>query len=156
MDYVSFSIDAEQFALPVSRVREILQRDSITHLPDMESYMLGIINLRGLVVPVMDLGQRLGLRDSRPAEASIAAEDAALDSRSDQTILILEAADGASVGLVTDDVREVVQFPDEEIQPPPRTGLVVERAELVAGIVSSGESFTILLAPEPLLQEATE
>lgn len=145
MDYVTFTIDNDQFALPVSQVREILQRDTITHLPDLDDCMLGIINLRGSVVPVMDLGKRLGLttrEQTGHGDRNITQE---------QTIIILEASEGAMVGLITDVVREVVQIPQEDIQPPPKTGLAVRESELLRGIVSTNDSFTILLAPEPLL-----
>lgn len=132
---VVFRIKDEEFGLPIQRVREIIKVPHITHLPHSADYVEGVINLRGDVMPVVNLRVRFGL----PAREN-----------NDRTrIIIVEFAAG-QVGLVVDEVTEVLRLPHEQIGPPPAhvAGL---RTELISGVGKLDDRLLILLEVDHLL-----
>lgn len=131
--YLSFALGGEAFAVNVLQVKEILDVVNITRVPQMPDYMLGVINLRGSVVPVVDLRCKFGM------------EKRALGQES--CIVVLEVDfDGEQlvIGALTDAVREVLDLSSEEIEPPPRLGMKL-RSEFIRGMGKKGESFIIIL-----------
>lgn len=110
--YLAFTLGQESFALPVLQVREIIRYAAITPVPQMPGYFRGVLNLRGKVIPVIDLRLKLGF-----AEAAI----------TDGTcIFVVDARLGEGrttrVGLVVDSVEEVLNLSDAEIDEPPHIG----------------------------------
>ncbi len=110
--YLAFTLGQESFALPVLQVREIIRYAAITPVPQMPAYFRGVLNLRGKVIPVIDLRLKLGF-----AEAAI----------TDSTcIFVVDASIGdgrtTRVGLVVDSVEEVLNLSDAEIDEPPHIG----------------------------------
>lgn len=131
--YVTFGLDAELFGVEVTRAREILDLVPITKVPQTPDYLLGVINLRGQVVPVVDLRVKLGLPQ--------------VESTRDSCILVMEVQlDGEilTVGGLADSVREVLELRDDQIEPPPRMGTKL-RTEFIAGMGKLDEQFLILL-----------
>lgn len=111
--YLSFRIDEEMFSLNVSMVREVLDMVRITRVPRMPDYIRGVINLRGSVVPVIDLGERMGFDVQEETEdTSIVVAEVDLDG---ETLVL---------GLICDAVDEVVNLKIEDIQPPPKVSKV--------------------------------
>lgn len=131
--YVTFGLGGELFGVEVTRAREILSQVAVTRVPRTPDYLLGVINLRGQVVPVVDLRVKMGLPH---AEAT-----------RDSCIIVMEVQiDGEvlTVGGLADSVREVLELRDDQIEPPPRLGMKL-KTEFIAGMGKVDEQFLILL-----------
>ena len=134
--FLSFSLGSEVFGMDIRTVREIIQHGSITPVPLMPDFVRGIINLRGAVVPVIDLHARFG----RPA-ANIGKKSC---------IIIFDASrqgERAEIGLLVDAVSEVVEIPADQIEPVPDFGTSVRR-EFMRGIGKLQGRFIVLLEPD--------
>ena len=131
--FLSFALGDEVFAVNVLQVREILDVINITRVPQMPEYMLGVINLRGSVVPVVDLRCKFGMA-KRPLNG-------------ENCIVVMEVDfDGERIviGALTDAVREVLDLAADQIEPPPRMGMKL-KSEFIRGMGKQGESFIIIL-----------
>jgi len=131
--YVTFSLGEELFGVEVSRTREILSLTPVTKVPQTPDYLLGVINLRGQVVPVVDMRLKLGL----PAG----------DETEDTCIIVVDVlVDGETitVGAQADAVREVMDIRSDQIEPPPRLGTRL-KTEFINGMGKIDEQFMILL-----------
>lgn len=131
--YVTFSLGEELFGVEVTRTREILSMTPVTRVPQTPDYLLGVINLRGQVVPVVDMRLKLGL----PAGKETA----------DTCILVVEVQiDGEviTVGALADAVREVLDIRTDQIEPPPRLGTRL-KTEFISGMGKIDDQFMILL-----------
>ena len=131
--YVTFSLADELFGVEVSRAREILSLTPLTKVPQTPAYLLGVINLRGQVVPVVDMRLKLGLPAAEETE--------------DTCIIVIEVqVDGEAivVGALADAVREVLEVRDDQIEPPPRLGTKLN-TEFINGMGKVDEQFMILL-----------
>ena len=137
--YLTFHLAAEVFAIDIRSVREIIQYGAMTTVPLMPSFVRGVINLRGAVVPVIDLHARFG----RPA--------ATVGKKS--CIVIFDAmrnGERAELGLLVDAVSEVIKIAADQIEPPPDFGTAVRR-DFIRGIGKVGKRFVILLDPDRAL-----
>ncbi len=132
--YLTFRLGEEVFAFDVAKTREVLDFTSVTRVPGSPRFMLGVINLRGGVVPIIDLRLKFGMPVvARTRETCIIVLDLSLDG--EQT----------TVGAVADSVREVLDLDDSQIEPPPRIGTRL-KTEFIRGMGRIGESgFLILL-----------
>ncbi|TLM68462.1 MAG: chemotaxis protein CheW [Deltaproteobacteria bacterium] len=131
--YVTFSLGDELFGVEVTRAREILDLVPVTKVPQTPDYLLGVINLRGQVVPVIDLRIKMGLPQAEATRESC--------------IIVMEVAvDGEvlTVGGLADSVREVLELRDDLIEPAPRLGTKL-KTEFIAGMGKVDEQFLILL-----------
>jgi purine-binding chemotaxis protein CheW len=131
--YLTFRLGEETFAVDVTKAREILDFTLPTRVPQTPGYMLGVINLRGSVVPVVDLRLKFGL--------------AATATTRDTCIIVLEInADGeaTTVGAVADSVEEVLELDAEQIEPPPRIGTRL-KTEFIRGMGNHDGRFLIIL-----------
>lgn len=139
MQALTFQLGAEVYALDIRNVREIIQHGPMTTVPLMPGFVRGVINLRGAVVPVVDLNARFGRAPSLPGKKTC--------------VVIFDALrDGerTELGLMVDAVSEVVDIPAEAIEPPPAFGASVRR-EFIRGIGKLGGRFVILLDPDRAL-----
>lgn len=132
--FLTFGLADEDYGIEIRFVTEIIGIQRITEIPDMPEYLRGVINLRGKVIPVMDVRTRFQMppRD--------------YDER---TCIIVVNLDGPSMGLVVDKVKEVANIPEEQIEPPPRTGR--ETDHYIQGSGKTGDGVKILLDVERLL-----
>ncbi|RMD83292.1 MAG: purine-binding chemotaxis protein CheW [Lentisphaerae bacterium] len=105
--YLAFSIENQDYAFEIYHVLEIIQIQNITPVPDVPDYVKGVINLRGQVIPVVDMRMRFGL-PSRDYD--------------DRTCIIVVRVENISLGLIVDRVQEVFEIAEENISPPPRIG----------------------------------
>jgi purine-binding chemotaxis protein CheW len=131
--YLTFRLGEEIFALDVAQVREVLDMCPITKVPGTPDFMRGVINVRGSVVPVMDLRRKFGLPES----------DQTLDTR----IIVMEIdIDGevTILGTLADSVDEVLDLEPGRIEPPPKIG-ARWRTEFIRGIGKRDDKFLILL-----------
>lgn len=137
--FLTFSLDDEVFAMDIRNVREIIQYGSMTKVPLMPSFVRGVMNLRGSVVPVIDLQARFG----RPvAEVGKKTCVVIFDAH--------RAGERVELGLMVDAVSEVIEIPADRTEPAPQFGASVRR-DFIAGMGRVGERFVVLLDPERAL-----
>jgi len=138
--YLTFHLAAEVFAMDIRTVREIIQYGPMTGVPLMPDFVRGVINLRGSVVPVIDLRARFG---QAPAEVSKKTCIVVFDA--------LRDGERLELGLLVDAVNEVMDIPASQIEPPPSFGTAVRR-EFIRGMgkLASGR-FVIVLEPDRAL-----
>lgn len=131
--YLTFVLGAETFAIGIMAIKEIIEYSSLTEVPMMPTYVRGVINLRGAVVPVLDLPVRFGKTASAVTKRTC--------------IVIVEVAlagERHTLGLVVDAVNAVLDIPTSEIEPPPAFGASI-RTEFIRGMVKVNSKFVILL-----------
>jgi len=142
---VIFRIGGEEFAIDIALTKEIVTMRPITPIPETEDYVLGVMNLRGNLVPVLDLRKRL----------RAGAESAASGKGQQEIRIIIARVDGKQTGLVVDGASEVIRVTDEMIEPPP--DVITEiGAEYIGGIINLRERFiTVLDLDKALKGEVT-
>lgn len=139
--YLTFFVGAEEYAIGVLRIREIIEFSGATHIPGMPASVLGVINLRGHVVPVIDLAAKFGAGPG--------------SERSRSCVVIVEIViEGANtvVGLVADAVNQVIELSSESIESPPALGTRA-RIEFLHGLGKHGDRFVLILDIDRLLSE---
>ena len=131
--YLTFRLGDEIFALDISKVREVLDYTNITKVPRTPDFMRGVINLRGNVVPVVDMRLKFGM------------------TRTEQTvntcIIIVEISiegETTVLGALTDAVQEVIELGPEQIEPAPKIGTRLN-TEFIRGMGKRGDNFIIIL-----------
>lgn len=137
--YLTFTLGEESFAIEITKVREVLDYSTVTKVPRMPSWLRGVINLRGSVVPVIDL--RLILEMSaiqKTVETCIVIVDVQIENES------------VLVGALTDSVQEVLDIDPAQIGPPPRFGTRFN-TEFIRGMGKKGEDFLIILDIDKVL-----
>jgi purine-binding chemotaxis protein CheW len=140
VEYLSFALAGEMYAMPIALVAEILRLPAITEVPRAPDTVLGVISVRGKLVTVIDLRRRLNLP---PAEPDRKSRILLADTRAEQ------------VGLLVDEVQQVWRLASEEVEPPSVLG--GEQAGHIAGIgrpSESGGAVLILLELGPILESA--
>lgn len=128
-EMVSFRLGAQDFCIDIMNVREIRRWTPPTPLPHAPDYVLGLINLRGAVLPVIDLARRLGL-----AAAETSGRDVVIVAMLEQRVF----------GLVVDAVSDILSVPEEAVRPVPSVCSAME-AGLIKGIAAVGEQMNRLL-----------
>jgi len=131
--YLTFTLGEDVFAIDVTMAREVLDVCDVTRVPQVPEYMLGVINLRGSVVPVIDMRRKFGMP--------------AAEKTRDSCIVVVEVdVDGESVvvGALADSVREVLDLTPDQIEPPPRIGTRL-KTEFIHGMGNLDDRFVIIL-----------
>lgn len=132
--YLMFTLDAEVYAVRIQNVREIIGIRPITRVPQMPDYVKGVVNLRGGLIPVLDLRLRLGLDEA---------------AHTDETcIVVLDV--GTRAGMIVDTVQEVADIPSGDIEPPPPFGDLAV-ADFLLGIGRRDEKVAMLLDVDRIL-----
>jgi purine-binding chemotaxis protein CheW len=137
--YMGFRLGDEDYAVPILRVKEIIAYSPVTHVPGMPAVVLGVINLRGKVVPVVDLATKFGMARRPVTKWSC--------------IVIVEAdmeGQRTEVGILTDAVSQVLDLAARDIQPPPAFGTRV-RVDFLEGLGRQEGGFVLLLNLDRLL-----
>ena len=131
--YLSFSLEGEDYAVDVANVREVIDDTRITRVPRTPDFMKGVINLRGGVVPVIDMRMKFGLSVT---EATV-----------DTCIIVLEVeSDGEAsfIGALVDAVRAVFEMSPDEIEETPSLGMRAD-TEFILGMGKQGDRFIMIL-----------
>jgi purine-binding chemotaxis protein CheW len=137
--YLTFFIAEEEYAIGILRVREIIQYDTVTRVPRMPGWIRGVINLRGGVVPVLDLGVKLGLPVAAVTkETCIVITE--LDVDGEQGLL----------GVVADRVSQVIDLPPSDVEPAPAFGTRI-RVDYLLGMGKAGKKFVLILDTDKVL-----
>lgn len=136
--YLTFDLDGEPYAVDILKVREIKGYEPVRELPEAPAWIMGILDLRGAILPVMDLRQRFGLPPVAPTP---------------NTVVIILGLEGGEriLGVVVDAVSDVLDVRPEAIRPPPKLGAQAPLRYL-QGILP-GERITMLLNADRLLSE---
>ncbi len=142
--YLTFTLDKEYFAIEINKVSEVLDYIKITKVPRVPDFILGVINLRGKVLPVIDLRLKLGLQ--------------AGDQTQDTCIIIAEVnmeEKTTKIGVVTDSVEDVIGFSQNQIDLPPKLGLRLS-SEVISGIgkQDQNDNFVIILNIDRVFSES--
>ncbi len=137
--YLTFSLDNGTFAIDINAVREIIQYCPMTEVPLMPDFVRGVINLRGAVVPVIDLQARFGKQAAKVGKKTCIV---IFDSNSQ--------GDRVELGLMVDAVSAVIDIAADQIEPPPQFGGTLRR-EFIQGMGKVGENFVIILEPHKAL-----
>jgi purine-binding chemotaxis protein CheW len=131
--YLTFALATEMFAVETLSVKEIIEYGQLTNVPMMPGFIRGVINLRGAVVPVIDLGARFGRAETQVTRRTC--------------IVIVEVPNEEGrqdIGVVVDSVSEVLEIPAAEIEPAPTFGTRI-RSDFIAGMGKVNGRFVILL-----------
>ncbi len=131
--YLTFNLDNEAFALDIGKVREVLDYTRITKVPQTPDFMLGVINLRGSVVPVVDMRLKFGMTSSE-VTVNTCIVIVEIDLEGETTIL----------GALADSVQEVIELDPENIEPPPRMGTRL-KTRFIKGMGKRDDQFIIIL-----------
>ena len=132
-----FTIENEEYGVELLKVQEVIRLSNITRLPKAPHFVKGVINLRGNVIPIIDLREKFGLNT--------------LNYSTSTRAIIMEIQD-QQIGIVVDFVNQVVQIPKDSIQPPPSvvSGLA---SEYIEGVSNSNEKLIIILKISEILSD---
>ena len=136
--YLAFSLDKEVFAFDISRVREILEYTNATKVPQTPDMMKDVINLRGSVVPVIDMRVKSGMGET---EKTVNTVSFIIEIEIDNEVNMIEA--------LVDSVREVIDLDKAHIKPPPKIGTTLN-TEFIKGMGKQKDQFVIILDIEKI------
>ncbi len=139
-EFISFAIGDDQYGVDIMAVREIKEWSNITHLPKQPEYVRGVLNLRGVMVPIIDLRCRFGegLTETSPTH-----------------IIIVVQIDDRQIGLLADRVLDIVSFETNKIQPVPRASQRVTEDFLFGLVTNDNAMIALIDLPELLSGDAT-
>jgi purine-binding chemotaxis protein CheW len=139
-EFINFAVGDDQYGVDIMSVREIREWSNVTHLPRQQEYVRGVLNLRGVVVPVIDLRCRFGqgLTDCTPTH-----------------IIIIVQLEGRQMGLLADQVLDIVSFDQSEVQLVPSVARS-QRARFLSGLVTVEGTMIALIDLVHLLSEDSD
>jgi purine-binding chemotaxis protein CheW len=141
VQYLTFILDSKLFAFDVLKTKEVLSLITITPIPRTPDYMTGVLNLRGSVVPVIDLRKKFGIAESAYTENT--------------SIIIVEAHSGGEtlvVGALVDAVKGVRVFEQNQLEPPPKVGMKMN-TDLIYAIGKTDKDFILILNVDKVLSD---
>ena len=140
IEFISFAIGDDQYGVDIMAVREIKALSNVTHLPKQPDYVRGVFNLRGVMVPIVDLRRRFGegLTENTPLH-----------------IVIIVQIDGDQIGLIGDRLLDIVSVDASHIQQVPRTAPGAA-ADFLTGLVTHDNTMTALIDLPNLLADAKD
>ncbi|NVN89745.1 MAG: purine-binding chemotaxis protein CheW [Desulfuromonadales bacterium] len=127
---VSFQLDQEEYGVEVLKVREIIRMVNITHMPNTDHSVEGIINLRGKVIPIISMRKKFGLMET--------------ENNQHTRVIIMDVA-GELIGFTVDSVSEVIRVSASEIQPSPAVAAGGVGQEYIAGVINHADRLLVLL-----------
>lgn len=139
-ELVAFCVGGQHFCIEIRSVREIRGWTPATIIPYAPDYVMGVINLRGAVVPIVDLSRRLGLEKSVP---------------DDRHVIIIAVVGSRTSGFLVDAVSDIIEISSDEIQPPPDVSSR-ESSEFIEGVIIEGERILRVVDIESLLPVGSE
>ena len=128
--YLMFSLGNEEYGIDITRITAIEELPQITTIPDMPNFVKGVINLRGKVIPAVDLRLRFGIEERE---------------YDDRTCIVIVSVDDSTIGLIVDIVSEVHEIGKNDIGPPPSFKNLSGKEQYIAGLAKKGEEVKIIL-----------
>jgi purine-binding chemotaxis protein CheW len=138
--YLLCKLDNEEYGINITRVQSIEELQKIIDVPDMPSFVKGVINLRGQIIPVIDLRIMFNMEER---------------DYDDRTCIVITKINETHIGLIVDTVSEVHDIPPQDIDPPPAFNKEGAREKYIAGLGKIGEQVKIILDVTKLLGEET-
>lgn len=135
--FLTFRLENEDYGIQIRHITEIIVMQDITHIPDMPEFIIGLINLRGQIISIMDVRKRFRLKSKE---------------YDDRTCIIVVNINTISVGLIVDTVNEVINIPENVIDPPPRGHLDID-SSYILGLAKVGKKVKVLVDIERILQD---
>lgn len=135
--YLTFRIAGDEYGVEIRCVIEVIGMQKITHVPDLPDFVRGVINLRGQVIPITDVRMRFGLE---------------IRDYDDRTCIVVVNVNNTFVGLVVDTVSDVLDIPEENIEPPPKVSRK-SGSHYIQGIGKKDEDVKIILDVQKLLYD---
>lgn len=134
-EYLTFLLDQEEYGVDILDVREVRGWTDVRRIPNTEAYLLGVLDLRGEYVPIVDLRQRFGMGSAELKATTV--------------VIVLHCADNGSLGIIVDAVSEVYQLSQKEIKKTPQLGSKVDH-RFIEGIASVNNCHVVLIKIEQL------
>lgn len=138
---VMFTISGEKYAIDIMKAKEIIKPVKVTPLPDVPEYIKGVINLRGMLLPVISMKERLGIADEN------------IDELGHEARVILVAMERMVIGIFVDSVEEIIRVQLKDIQAPPRIAKGIG-SEYLQGICRMGEEALVMLDLNKILSSS--
>jgi len=136
--YLTFAVDDEDYGIGIAYVTEIINMQAITEVPELPPHIKGIINLRGKIIPVMDVRVRFSKT---------------IQDYNDRTCIIVVDVGDTGIGLIVDMVRDVMHIDEEDIVPPAGGAQGESGNRYISGVAKTGERFKLLLDIEKLVAD---
>jgi len=133
--YLTFQLGDESYAIPIIKVKEIIGMMAITNVPRLPDFIKGVINLRGKIIPVIDLRLKFGLNEREYDE---------------RTSIIVTELGASTSGIVVDTVQEVIDIDEGDIDPPPKYGNNIDQ-EFLLGMGKVNDNVIMLLNVDEIL-----
>ena len=133
--YVNFVVCKEEYGIPILCVHEIIRYESLTKIPQSPEFVEGVLNLRGQVIPVVNLRKKFGLPET---------------DLNNSTRIIVVDVDGQLTGIVVDEVSEVLQISEEQISPAPKMSTKLD-TDFISGMGKINDGLVILLDIKKIL-----
>ncbi len=137
--YLTFVLGEEEYGVEILKVQEIIQMQKVTRVPRSPEFVRGVINLRGKVIPVVELRKKFGMQLQEDTEKTCII-----------VVMVQMKEQSITMGIIIDDVREVLDIPGENIEETPQFGASVD-TEFIQGIGKVGESVKMLLDIDKVL-----
>ena len=135
---VSFKLEHEEYGVDVLKVREIIRMPTVTRVPNTSSFVEGVINLRGKVIPIISMRKKFGLPEAECDK---------------QTRIMVMDLGGELMGFVVDAVSEVIRISDSEIQPPPAAVNGTAEQECLSGVINQPDRLLFYLDLEKMVSQ---
>ncbi len=134
--YLMFKLGNEEYGIDITRITAIEELPQITAIPDMPNFVKGVINLRGKVIPAVDLRLRFGIEER---------------DYNDRTCIIIVSVNESSIGLIVDIVSEVHEIGENDIGPPPSFKNASGKEQYIAGLAKKGNEVKIILDVQKII-----
>ena len=134
--YLLFELGKEEYCIDIARITAIEELPQITAIPDMPNFVKGVINLRGKVIPAVDLRLRFGMEERE---------------YDDRTCIVIVSVSESSIGFIVDNVSEVHEIAKEDIGPPPSFKNASGKEQYIEGLAKKGEEVKIILDVEKII-----
>ncbi|MFC7372193.1 chemotaxis protein CheW [Fictibacillus iocasae] len=135
LQVIVFQLNGEEFAIEVSQVKSIERMQPVTRVPGAVPFVRGVINLRGVITPVIDLNTRFGSEGTHDEK---------------QAKIIIASNNGTEAGLIVDEANDVLDIPADSVEPPPEVNGTIS-AEYIKGIARSGDRILVVLDLDKVL-----
>lgn len=136
-EYVTFGLNDEEYAFDALNVREIIEFGNVTKVPHLPDFFKGVVNLRGTIIPVVDLKQKFGMESGNYQKHTC--------------VIVTEFSKGV-MGVIVDAVSDVMYLPDESISPTPSFGTKI-RTDYIKGMGKVGDRLVLILDVDKVLTE---
>jgi purine-binding chemotaxis protein CheW len=134
-EYLTFTLGQEEYGVDIQCVQELRGYDAVTRIANAPAYIKGVVNLRGIIVPIIDMRMKFGMADPNYNAFTV--------------VIILNIAERV-MGMVVDSVSDVTALTPEQVKPPPSVGLPLEQ-DYVIGLGTQGERMLILIDIEKVM-----